>query len=308
MIDTGVGIPEAFKPRLFDGFTQASDSCTRVHGGMGLGLAISGNLAELMGAKLSLDSEEGKGTTATFMMHLPLAPNSTVNMYDADQFSASAVMYVSDSKGEQPSTSNLGNGLMEDASSTLHMLLREKQVLALQNVTAVVYLEHIGLQRQLQAMCEALGMSVRVAQSMLQRDAKSGDSRADSHMLFCSAAHVSSALRCGWKRRPIVALCINGQLPHMLRVHAAALAAPVKVRELMVAVHLALSDSPRRASLLVPLGRPKTVAAAAAAPCTAGFGHSPCGFCNKCHAASTAEADAVRTTNAGFLGLHGYHA
>ncbi len=60
--DTGIGIPESKKNRLFHSFSQVDSSTTRKYGGTGLGLAISKQLNELMGGKIWVESEEGVGS------------------------------------------------------------------------------------------------------------------------------------------------------------------------------------------------------------------------------------------------------
>ncbi|HZP66946.1 MAG TPA: response regulator, partial [Rudaea sp.] len=64
--DTGIGIPPGELPRLFDPFTQVDESSTRVHGGVGLGLAICRRLVELMGGTIDGRSEPGRGSEFWF--------------------------------------------------------------------------------------------------------------------------------------------------------------------------------------------------------------------------------------------------
>jgi signal transduction histidine kinase/HPt (histidine-containing phosphotransfer) domain-containing protein/BarA-like signal transduction histidine kinase len=64
--DTGIGIPLERQNRLFKSFQQVDASTTRHYGGTGLGLAISKRLAELMGGKIWVESDAGKGATFHF--------------------------------------------------------------------------------------------------------------------------------------------------------------------------------------------------------------------------------------------------
>lgn len=68
--DTGSGIPANRIDKIFDRFFQLDDSHTRKHGGTGIGLALTKELVELHGGKISVQSELGKGST--FCVILPL--------------------------------------------------------------------------------------------------------------------------------------------------------------------------------------------------------------------------------------------
>jgi signal transduction histidine kinase len=70
--DTGVGISSEFLPHVFDRFRQADGSTSRLHGGLGLGLAIAHALSKMHGGILEAQSE-GSGRGAKFMLRLQLA-------------------------------------------------------------------------------------------------------------------------------------------------------------------------------------------------------------------------------------------
>lgn len=100
--DSGPGIAEDKRELIFESFTQADSSSTRRHGGTGLGLAICSNLVRLMGGKLWVKSEVGKGSRFHFTVNLAVASSSELEGdripreagRDADQQSPPVPLYV----------------------------------------------------------------------------------------------------------------------------------------------------------------------------------------------------------------------
>ncbi|MDX2302210.1 MAG: PAS domain S-box protein [Microscillaceae bacterium] len=102
--DTGIGIPKDKIRQIFEDFTQASSDTTRKYGGTGLGLSITRKLLNLMGSRIQVKSEEGKGSTFYFMMNFLISDNQN---FEIDYLQ-------NDTSGKQPDLSGLQILMVED--------------------------------------------------------------------------------------------------------------------------------------------------------------------------------------------------
>ena len=78
--DFGIGIPEDKQKVIFEPFSQAENSTSREYGGTGLGLTISDKLAKQLGGKLTLKSQEGRGSTFTLVIKMPIGKDIQENI------------------------------------------------------------------------------------------------------------------------------------------------------------------------------------------------------------------------------------
>lgn len=94
--DTGIGIAKNKLEHIFDKFTQADGSTTRVYGGTGLGLAISKSIVEMMDGEVSLESELGKGSTFSICFSLPVDEETEFVTYDSSAISGKRALIIDD--------------------------------------------------------------------------------------------------------------------------------------------------------------------------------------------------------------------
>ena len=89
VVDSGIGIGDIQKAKIFKRFSQGDDSISRLYGGTGLGLAISQKLSSLMGGEIQVESESGRGSTfllnITFDVQEDVAAEDVFRITDRDE-------------------------------------------------------------------------------------------------------------------------------------------------------------------------------------------------------------------------------
>ncbi|HLJ10715.1 MAG TPA: response regulator [Planctomycetaceae bacterium] len=124
--DTGIGIPQARRERLFQAFEQVDSSMSRKYGGTGLGLAISSRIVQLLGGRIWFDSEAGQGSTFHFTAAIRLADgNEPVFAFESGGLSGARALVVEDNSTYRRTLSEMlaGWGMAVTAVSGADMAL-----------------------------------------------------------------------------------------------------------------------------------------------------------------------------------------
>ncbi len=133
--DTGIGIPEAVQPRLFQPFTQADGSMTRRYGGSGLGLAISKQLVEMMGGAIGLERKLPSGSAFWFTLRFSRAeqPLASAHSHGGD-LAGLRILMVSDNPthcsilGRYTSAWGMQNECAENGQRALEILRTQSRL------------------------------------------------------------------------------------------------------------------------------------------------------------------------------------
>ncbi|AFZ00708.1 response regulator [Calothrix sp. PCC 6303] len=155
--DTGVGIPRDRLDRLFQAFSQVDVSTTRRYGGTGLGLAIGKRLSEIMGGRMWVESEEGKGSTFYFTAILQVHPASfNISHIEPELTNKKLLLAVGNAKLRNCLTWQLQNmGLdvksSESSNMTLHYMQENSFQIAIIDIDSPDF-HHINLTEKIRAI------------------------------------------------------------------------------------------------------------------------------------------------------------
>lgn len=146
--DSGIGIDESSRRRLFSAFEQADASMTRKYGGTGLGLAISKRLVQMMDGEIGVDSVVGEGSHFWFVVRLLKATEaSAATVFNGDvaeariraAYAGSRILLAED----EPINQEVSRGLLEDVGLQVDLAEDGVQAVALarQNAYALILMD-----------------------------------------------------------------------------------------------------------------------------------------------------------------------
>jgi len=139
--DTGIGISPEQKSKIFDEFSQADASTSRRFGGTGLGLTISSKFVSLMGGKLEVESQEGKGSEFFFSINLQKAPQAQKR--EVGNFTHIKTAYIT-LPNKTPNHKNLQTYV--EYMGAKFELCDYREILKLQELPDIIFLDHQYIQ------------------------------------------------------------------------------------------------------------------------------------------------------------------
>jgi len=185
--DTGIGIPKDKQDYIFEVFSQVDGSATRRYGGTGLGLAISQQLLKLMGSRLTVASEPGRGSIFQFDMELEVAAPDAMgrNAPDLASLRGMPVLVVDDN--------DVNRRILAKLLESWHM----RPVTAQDGAAALVAIDRARLAgQQFRLILLDVHMPQMDGFELARRIREQYDRKGAVVMMLSSARHVEDAEKC----------------------------------------------------------------------------------------------------------------
>ena len=207
--DTGIGISKKDQGKLFQSFTQVDSSITRNYGGTGLGLAISWKLVELMGGKIWIESEEGKGSTFHFTI-VAESPSFKVKAFNS-RLAGKRVLVIDNSDSVRKMLLAAARS-MEIVASSAASLQEARKKLAKESFDLVI------LDAVMQDMAGLDAVGLDMSDQDLVQEIKSGKYGEARLLLLAPVGyHSSSKMQAdGWLTKPVRTLMLHNRLIELL--------------------------------------------------------------------------------------------
>jgi len=208
--DTGIGISDEQQRTLFNIFEQVDGSHNRKHGGIGLGLALSKRIIEMMGGEITVDSKPGRGSKFTFTCKMQAVKAIKLDESETIDFSGKRILVVDD---------------MESSRAVIRKLLKSTGVTIIEakNGKEAVDL-FIEASDNIDLILMDYTMPVMDGHEATQKIRESGLQKAESIPIIAlsahtAASHVGAALNAGMNfhlEKPVKPLELIASLKHFL--------------------------------------------------------------------------------------------
>lgn len=166
--DTGIGIPHDKFKTIFKSFSQADTTTTRKYGGTGLGLTISAQLVGLMGGRIELESELGKGSSFHFTLDMPAGNAQAQNKHGGQLHELGITSYLKKPVSESNLLDAITTAPVEPAQQMASLIMHHSPHDIRRKLNLLLAEDNVVNQKLAIHLLEKLGHSVTVANNGIE--------------------------------------------------------------------------------------------------------------------------------------------